>query len=479
MKRIFKFGLIALVAGFTSCEDAYNIVQESELSEEVAFQTVDDLESGLSGAYEMYNPDAGGDAVFLSAVFTDEVKRGLNSNNSGSELYSFQLNGLSGEPNAIWTARYFCINRINRVLRNFDRVLANATPADIARANGFKGQLYALRALCHFDIYQFFTPDLQNPNSPSAIIMDFVPDIKQVFPRNNAGQVVSFILSDLDAANDLLGTGNTPDGSVYLTPDAVALIRAKTLLYSNSNANSAAVQAIAEDLLAAHEIAPPAAYESLWQDDLGATTEDIWTLFRGQNAGGVAQIFFANETNITGAVYIDVSFGLVESYPANDIRPGIFLDPTSTATNFFLNKYPGSSRGALTNHFKAFRSSEVAFILAEARARQGNLDGAEQAIMLVRDQRILGATAPDYADLDEALEDILLERRRELCFEGHRYVDLKRIGREAGINLERDSRDCASFSATCTLSTTDYRFTLPIPTNETNPNPGIEQNPNY
>lgn len=490
MKRIFKFSLIALMAaGFTACEDAYNITQESELSEEVAFQTVDDLESGLSGAYEMYNPDAGGDVVFLSAVFTDEVRRGLNSNGSGSETYSFLLNGLSGEPGQIWASRYFCINRINRVLRNFDRVLANASAEDIIRANNFKGQLFALRALCHFDIYQYFTPELQNPNSPSAIIMDFVPDIKEVFPRNTAGQVVSFILADLDAANALLGTAHSQD-AVYLTHDAVEFIRAKTLLYSDSDANAAAVEAIADDLLTAHPItATSAAYESLWQDDLSQTNEDIWTIFRGLGGGGVANIFYANETNSTGAVYLEVSYGLVNSYPATDIRPEIFLDEsggpssvfptTSLPNNFFLNKYPGSARGLLTNHFKAFRSSEVAFIKAEAEARQGKFTEAQQTMLSFRQRRITGALMPTYLDLDAALEDILLERRRELAFEGHRYIDLKRIGREAGVNLDRDSRDCASFSAPCTLSTSDYRFTLPIPSVETNPNPGIQQNPNY
>lgn len=480
MKRIFKFSLIVLLAaGFTACEDAYDIKQESELSEEVAFQTVDDLNSGLSGAYEAYNPDAGGDAVYFSAIFTDELKRGANNTGGGSETYSFLLNSLSGEPGQIWTSRYFCINRINRVLRNFDRVLANASAADIARANGYKGQLYALRALCHFDLYQFFTPELQNPNSPSAIIMDFVPDIKQVFPRNTAGEVVSFILSDLDLANGLLGTSSTA-GSVYLTPDAVDFIRAKTLLYSNYS-NSAQVEAIANELISNHPIADRTQYPLIWQDDL-SITELIFTLFRAQGGGGAAGLFYANSTEAEGLAYLEMSFGLYDAFDPSDIRRDIFVDGTSEilfgGTTIFINKYPGSARGLLTNHFKAFRSSEMAFIKAEAQARQGNLPGARQTMIDFRVNRT-DASTPAYTDLNAALRDILNERRLELCYEGHRYIDLKRIGREIGDNLVRDSRDCASFSAACTLSTTDYRFTLPIPSVEINPNPGIEQNPNY
>ena len=88
--------------------------------------------------------------------------------------------------------------------------------------------------------------------------------------------------------------------------------------------------------------------------------------------------------------------------------------------------------------------------------------------------------AVSYGSLTDALIDILAERRRELCFEGHRFLDLKRIGKELSIGVNRDSRDCASFNASnCELAPTSYLFTLPIPRNELNANNSIEQNPGY
>ena len=71
--------------------------------------------------------------------------------------------------------------------------------------------------------------------------------------------------------------------------------------------------------------------------------------------------------------------------------------------------------------------------------------------------------------------------RVELCFEGHRYKDLKRLGVDANRGIERDLTDCTIQSGACSLPADDFRFTLPIPIVEINGNPGIasQQNPGY
>ncbi|PZQ82334.1 MAG: RagB/SusD family nutrient uptake outer membrane protein, partial [Flavobacterium johnsoniae] len=86
---------------------------------------------------------------------------------------------------------------------------------------------------------------------------------------------------------------------------------------------------------------------------------------------------------------------------------------------------------------------------------------------------------PTYPNLNEALTDILLERRKELAFEGHRYLDIKRIGNEINVGINRLADDAFTFSAPTSLPASDYRFTLPIPRSEISANPTIVQNPNY
>ena len=83
-----------------------------------------------------------------------------------------------------------------------------------------------------------------------------------------------------------------------------------------------------------------------------------------------------------------------------------------------IDKYPGKANGPLRNDFKVFRLSEMYFILAETTAQQGQLTESAKYIKQVRDARnYQGSVAmPNYASKQDALKDILLERRVELAF---------------------------------------------------------------
>jgi hypothetical protein len=69
------------------------------------------------------------------------------------------------------------------------------------------------------------------------------------------------------------------------------------------------------------------------------------------------------------------------------------------------------------------------------------------------------------------IDEILLERRRELFAEGHRVFDITRRGQ----NLVRT--DCTS--PTCEVTFPDTNFILPLPQEETDVNTNIEQAPGY
>ncbi len=116
------------------------------------------------------------------------------------------------------------------------------------------------------------------------------------------------------------------------------------------------------------------------------------------------------------------------------------------------------------------RLSEVYLNRAEAHARSGNDPLAQADLNLIR-QRAL-ATAPDVTLTGSALlDEILLERRRELCYEGHRVFDITRFKQ----NLVRVdvTGDAANYS-----DPGNY-FIFPIPQPEMNLNPNIAQNPGY
>jgi hypothetical protein len=76
------------------------------------------------------------------------------------------------------------------------------------------------------------------------------------------------------------------------------------------------------------------------------------------------------------------------------------------------------------------------------------------------------------SNTDDALNKILLERRKELCFRGIRWSDLKRLNKDLKYSktLVRVLN-----GQTYTLLPNDPKYVLPIPDNEIRVS-GIEQN---
>jgi len=96
----------------------------------------------------------------------------------------------------------------------------------------------------------------------------------------------------------------------------------------------------------------------------------------------------------------------------------------------------------------------------------------------------------NFASAEEAFGAILDERRLEFCYEGHRYLDLKRLGARGKRDITRDPLDCQKYGAcedsdfyptSSRQNENSYKFTFPIPLVEQNGNAVIrdQQNPGY
>jgi hypothetical protein len=72
------------------------------------------------------------------------------------------------------------------------------------------------------------------------------------------------------------------------------------------------------------------------------------------------------------------------------------------------------------------------------------------------------------------LNDILLERRKELAFEGHRYWDLARYNRDV-VRIDADNN---YINVPLTLTTDDFHRILPIPQKELDANVNLRQQQN-
>ncbi len=244
-------------------------------------------------------------------------------------------------------------------------------------------------------------------------------------------------------------------------------------------------------------------YRRMWADVNQG--EVIWALERPASGTweAVATQFTTNNTTILGSPLFEMSRALFNKLAATpgDVRRYSNVDPTSlinqnyaTSPNYIatdvivIDKYPGKGSYPTRNDIKVFRLSEMYFILAECLAQEGNFNGATNStaaiIKQIRDIRNFLPVNQNqplqvYANATEALTAVLAERRLELCFEAHRYIDIKRLGPLTGQTLDRDNTDDDILGQPLSIPNNDYRFTLPIPASEYPANPTIQQNPGY
>lgn len=502
MKKL-KISLVAVASLLfaTSCDDAIDIVQAGELYPDTTFETVNDLQLGLNGVYSYVGGER---SILFTSVFTDEVALGIANGGQGRDGdLAFVLNPNSGDAASLWNSPYYLITRANRLLEGAKGV--TPTDATTAQYNDILAQTHAIRAYAYLELMKYFCTDMTNDAALGVMLYDYVPGVTEHLPRSTAGEVFQLITTDLDFAAANI-TETPTSNRYYVAQNFVKAVRARMALYRGQYT---VAEQYADELIAAYRLTYKGTgtntyYKNIWLDSEPITatnSEVIFKLQRTNATANFAQFWSSLNSTNSGAAFYEVGRALFNSVNVTaDVRRLIIVDPTAvinpdyatSGDNYIasdilpVGKYPGSEGTNLMNDVKIFRLSEMYFVKAEARANAGDFQGAADAINAVRRARYntsASGTAGNIAvpATTPALWAMILdERRRELAFEGHRYVDLKRLGVKADRQVDRDPMDCA-WNGACTLSTTDYRFTLPIPRTEISVNENIrsQQNPGY
>ena len=492
MKNFKNIFILTLASGaLFSCSDAYDIIQPGELPYDRTFETVGDLNLGLSEVYDNIQSE---DIIAYTSVITDET--GIADQNGGQNIdeYMFQIFATNSYAASFWQDNYTAINYANRILEKAPGVVLDSTALEdeLFEQNRIITEARALRAYSHFQLLTYFSTDLKNDNALGVILMDHVPAREDQLPRNTNGEVFAFINEDLDfvQANANLLVGNGPS---QITPRFINGLRARIAAYRGLYAEAKTYADLA--ITGSTGLATSAAaYRQIWNDT--SLTEVIWGLERPSGKTGIVSNWFFNSATYAGGPFLDMGRNLYAALKADsgDYRGqnGVFIGASSVinenyATVFdyrgtdviIIAKYPGVSGLPLNNRIKVMRLPEMYFIRAEAEVAAGNFTAAMASVNAVRTARLAAPVSFDNATA--GWKAILDERRIELCFEGHRFIDLKRLGTLAGVpGVQRYERDCTPYAA-CELLVTDYRFTLPIPVEELNGNRVIreQQNPGY
>ena len=474
-KYILIVSSIMVLAG-AGCKKVIDVKETDFIGGDIALKTVANNESGVIGAYAGMRPEM---AILYNAVLSDEVKVGEFYNAATVHEWQFTSTDISIRDNftaiAPW---YVVIDRVNRVLAALP--IADSTrPIDNqALRDRLRGEALFIRAYSHFELARYYSGNYD----PEALAMPYMEVISnppaQPHARIKMGPYFEKILADLTEAKPLLPAAATD--VTRANRIAASGLHARIALYMREWTNAITY---ATEYINAIPLASIATFPSIWTDQSNA--EVAFKLKRTPSQGGrVGSLFRATSANANniGTITWLPSDKIWNSYDqANDIRfPSYFkVEPLLAAPrpNKIIIKYAGSGYGTANENvadIKMFRTAEMYLIRAEAKAENTDLSGAAQDLNDLRRSRIQGYTDVTLASRDEAIDAILLERFKELAYEGHRFWDLKRKIKP----VERLASDAPSAAAT-TLPAGNFRFTLPIPNSEIKANPLMVQNPGY
>lgn len=500
MKKIFLSLSIVVSVMLTSCDDGLlENFTPGTINEEEGILNDTDLQRVMNSVYNTLTPTA---EISFNAVFTDEVAIGYANGGQGlGQDYVFNINSDADAPNNIWISNYSTIGLANRVIKGADALLATDEFATSSNVKRLKAEALTIRAYCHNQLLSYYST---NPRSMTALGVLIATD---VYPytytslRKTNQEVYTQIDTDLDDAIDLFEEVAVPADRLAANVDFAHAVKARTFALRGDYPN-ALVEANWVISNSGLTLATFSNYRLVFHTDAQpATQEVIFKLKKTPGQTRVGGLFASVNANVEGSPFFEVSRSLFNLLPTTDARRNTavfssseinqtaYADPTFNYTTdtekIIIRKYPGTgtaSNRLLVNDIKICRLSEMYLIRAEAYADANDLVNAATNVRTIRAIRS-SATVPTlvFANQQEAWREILKERRVEFCYEGYRFIDLKRLGALANVTIDRDNRDCSQFNACNAPTMSDYRFTLPIPTAESNANSAIlaQQNPGY
>ena len=371
---------------------------------------------------------------------------------------------------------------------------------------------------------------------------DLNTDSEELYgPRTPRNEVVQHIIEDLDFAIEWLPEGRVSSSDNRLTADVARHIKARVCLYEGTYYKYHTDLGYEyEDLLqqaveASDELINSGNY-SIYST--GDPEHDYYNMYILEDKSSLSEaiLYIDYEDPLRlhnwghGAWEANTGFSkdFIDSYLYADGLPKSLTSyPTDDATieEEFANRDPRLKQMVLNNEFFegnsafvadgiAYRYAETLLINAEAKAELGDIDQTDldNTINVLRDRvgmphltLDVGFTDPDWpdygTDISPLLQEIRRERRIELAGEGFRWNDLCRwkagellenpmtyVGKKVTTGTHADEGYAIVYSSYTNSDLSigansrqwdDKMYLLPIPTNELQLNPELEQNPGW
>jgi starch-binding outer membrane protein, SusD/RagB family len=359
--------------------------------------------------------------------------------------------------NGGWSAPYEGVYYANFVLDLLPKVKYDES--EQADYNYIKGTALFVRAFLFHELTQLYCKpySAEAANEP-GIVLRMTPEVDAPIARSTVQQTYDQIINDIKAAIDLLPLTN----SNVMRPGKAAAYGLLSRVYLTMRDFENAERAVNSTLsinssLLDYNSLTPVSNPVLPNNPL--TNPEI--LF----------INVATPTIFNNSHIAIVDSVLYKSYDGNDLRKTVYYGLTG-ANPYWKGSY--YANGTEYGIFNGIATDELYLIRAECRARSGNITGAMDDLNALLKKRWKTGTFTNITAINsnDALNKVLVERRKELAFRGLRWSDLRRYNLDGnGITLKRIVNNTEY-----TLPPNDLRWVLLIPEVEINRS-GIQQNP--
>lgn len=504
MKFINKYIKIVLASGIIgstlSCSDDFlDTKPETAVSYEEAFESITNAESALVGMYN--NLSAYSFDGLYAPIMSDLIGEDImvdSKQNWGWFVPVYQLETLPNYTyaNSPWTSGYFLIYQANQIIENADMV----PDATDAQKGNLKGQAQVMRAATMLKLVQMFGEAYSvNPDAPGILNANTTKEWdEEDIPRSSVRDIYTQITSDLESALPLLEDYAAEVAGLPVNERPKMFVDS-TAFFNVRSANAVLARAYLD--------------MQHWEkarDHAASAKENIalmqvGDLLSGFNHPNSETLYSIKYTAADNNVYLSIpSFywpvagyssmradtSFIDTFDDYDVRKNQFRhgreimvrwegeeeDSPLDADNYVILKF--SSINGQTGYAQriSIRASEMYLIEAEAQAELGNNSEAQELLYAIQKRANSGAIKSSNSG-QVLIDEILLERRKELVGEGFRWNDIKRRSLPFKRNGHHWSKWDFQFG-----DDDYYRLTLPIPQSEIDNNNALtdaDQNSGY
>lgn len=483
---------LSLVVGFVSCDDELDLRPISQETTENAYSTGTQLEAALTGVYESFQSNDY--YVWDKIIYQDVRSDNYYAGGDNPEIFEIDNVDVSTTNTRIfnaWSSIYNAISKANLVLERAPEIQEDIT--DTQREE-YRGQALFLRAYHYYNLVKHW--------GGVPLILETIKSTNPAevrLPRSSAEEVYTQIIADLNEAESLLPDTYGSDASVNkarATKGAANALLAKVhaqkpnpdydavLTHANAVINSPAGYELLDD------------YDQLFDGNNYNNRESILEIqYLGSDEGtwGPQMHLPPSVSGDNWRKFVTPSKDLVEAFDqeGDEIRKNAtmlfeavpWLDEywgnEANSQVPFAYKWRNASGWASADNDYILRLADIILLKAEALNELGQVDAAAQEVNTIRERvNLAELTEEQSSNADNLRRAILKERRLELAQEANRWDDLVRYDLMVEIMNNVDDIDLRDNQPVdYNVSQTDAL--LPIPQNEINRNPQLEQNPGY